>query len=208
VRLGRSAVGLSLMLALAVGALVLTRSPPRVVGAAAEETEELGSTVTSATACEPSKVPAGISAVRLTLATLFGPGVDVKIYSGSRLVTEGKRAPGWAGGAVTIPVKPVDRAYTKARLCFAILRNSEPLALIGSSSTIQTAAVSPSGRLKGRFGIEYLALGHDWWSQIDSVVNHMGFGHFVGGIWVVILLACCMTAVVVLVVGAAMREIP
>jgi hypothetical protein len=204
-------IAVSLALTVAVGALTLTRSPPRLVGARAVETAELASTVDKAAACQANEVlPRGVTAIRLTLETLFGSGVLVRAYSTSRLLTEGRRAAGWAGGSVTVPVVPLNHTVSHVKICFQLLGNSEPVGVVGVRTPPREAAVSRAGqRLSGRFGVEYLAAGRgSWWSRALSVARHIGIGHAFSGTWVALLIAALMAAVGALALRVAWRELP
>ncbi|HEU0249209.1 MAG TPA: hypothetical protein VFR48_00665 [Solirubrobacteraceae bacterium] len=185
-------------LAVAVGAWTLSRAPPRVLRANAPESAELATATKGAAACQANEaLPAGTSAIRLGLDATFGFRVHVKVYSRSRLITEGSRAPDWTGGMVTIPVRPVDRTVYPAKLCFDVTSNSESIALIGFDTPTREAAVSRSGQaLGGRLTVEYLANGDgSWWSRGLSVARHLGVGHVLAGTWVSLLVLGLMAIV-------------
>src|SRR5580658_11323582 len=97
------AVGMALMAA--IGALTLTRAPPRVVRAVAQgeivgrgEHVGLDATTGDTAICQPNKVlPAGVSGIRLWLRAIYGARVNVAAYSGSQVLTEGGRGADWTG---------------------------------------------------------------------------------------------------------------
>jgi hypothetical protein len=211
VREVKVAIAVSLALAVVMFAVTLTHSPLKVVRATVTELAELASTTTGAAACQANEVlPRGVSAIRLGLDATFGARVLVKVYSGSRLVTEGQRAADWTGGTVTVPVKPVDRPVSPAKVCFVLGPNSEAVRIIGFHTPAREAAVSPAGQsVSGRIGVEYLAASQgSWWSRVRSVARHMGIGHAVSGSWVALLIACLMAAVGGLALRIAWREFP
>jgi hypothetical protein len=207
----RLALGVSLALVAALGVVTLTRSPPRVVAISSRGVDVVGSATGSVSACQAGEVlPGGVSAIRLWLEAEFGPPVSVKAYSGTRVLTEGGRGAGWTATAVTVPVKPLARATSNAKLCFDIPSNSGRLRLYGVHTGPKLAAVGPGKQpLSGRMTVEYLAPGRgSWFSRALTVARHMGIGHAIGGTWVALLPAAMMGAVVVLVVGLAWRELP
>jgi hypothetical protein len=168
-------------------------------------------------------LPAGVSAVRLSMRAFYGARVHLIAYSGSRALTEGRRAPDWTGQSVTVPVKAVDRTISPVRLCFSLGPNSEPVAILGALTPAREAAVAFKSNgistpgaaagaglaLEGKVGVEYLAPGRgSWWSRIPSVAVHMGLGRAFGGTWIVFLAAALTAAVGVLAVRLALRELP
>lgn len=202
---------LSLALVAVLGVVTLSRSPQRIVGGSARGEEVLGSTVGNAGACQTGEVlPHGVSAIRLWLEGEFGPPVLVRAYSGSRLLTQGRRGAGWTASGVTVPVTPLKHTVSGVKLCFAAEPNSERLQLYGVNTEARKAAVGPSGQaLTGRMTVEYLAPGGgSWWSRALAVARHMGLGRAVSGSWLALLVAALMVAVVALATRLAWRELP
>jgi hypothetical protein len=205
-------------LIVAVGALTLTRSPPRVVGVGT--TTDAGSmlplarTLGDANVCQANEaLPAGVSAIRLTLGAEYGSNVHVKAYSGSQVLTEGARGPEWTSGSVTVPVRLLSRAASHVTLCFDLSPNSEPIYFLGNKTPVSETAVMYAGTthtgqpLDGRVGVEYLASGRgSWWSRILFVARHMGVGHALGGTWVTLLIAALMAGVGALAIRLTVRE--
>ncbi len=205
------ALGASIALMLAVGALVLTQAPPRVVRAAPRANTVLSLTARDLAACQKGEaLPAGVSAIRLSLgAAGIGGRVHVQAISGSQVLTEGEHGPGWTGNSVTVPVAPRDRSTARVKLCFDIAPNSEPILIAGRPSLRrQETAVTVGGvSLGGRLSVEYLAAGSgSWWSRALTVARHMGLGHALSGTWVVLLIAALMTGAGLLAVWLALRE--
>ncbi|HYM54206.1 MAG TPA: hypothetical protein VES97_02505 [Solirubrobacteraceae bacterium] len=215
------AAGIALLVA--VGALVLTRSPPRVVRVASPASAELVSTTGEATVCQENEVlPAHVSGIRLSLVVAYGSNVHVIAYSGRRVLTEGRRGPDWTSNSVTVPVKRVSHTTSHVTLCFAIGPNSEPViiagiytppresaVLLGTATPTAQAAASGGRPLNGRVGVEYLAAGQgSWWSRALSVARHVGIGRAFSGTWIALLIAALMAAVGILAVRLAWRELP
>ncbi|MGP0103011.1 MAG: hypothetical protein ACLPUT_15510 [Solirubrobacteraceae bacterium] len=214
------AVGIALLAA--VGALALTRSPPRVVGAdASSERSILAHLSGDISVCQTGEtLPADVSAIRLSMWAFLGWPMHVVAYQGSRVLTEGRRSADWTSNSVTVPVKPLDHATAGVALCFAIGPNSEPVLILGQSTPAPEAAVAVrggapgpgseiEGRLPGRVGVEYLAAGQgSWWSRALSVASHMGLGRSFSGTWIAYLVAALMAAVGFLAVRLTLRELP
>jgi hypothetical protein len=213
-------LALGIALLAAVGALVLTRSPPRTLGASSTPTvEPLTHLAGDISVCQANEtLPADVSAIRLSMWAFLGWKLHVIAYSGSRVLTEGRRGADWTSDTVTVPVKPLDRATSNVVLCFAIGPNSEPALILGQKASPQVAAavltgITPNskltGRLPGRVGVEYLASGQgSWWSRVEEVARRMGLGRAFSGTWIAFLVAALMAGVGVLAVRLALREIP
>jgi hypothetical protein len=213
-------LALGIALLAAVGAIVLTRSPPRVVGERAVPTSGLLDSLSGdISVCQTNEVlPAHVTAVRLSMWAFFGWRMHVVAYSGSQLLTEGSRNAAWTSDSVTVPVKPLSRTTSNVVLCFAIGPNSEPALILGSRAPAPEAAVVLTGikpqsrlisRLPGRVGVEYLTSSQgSWWSRVLSVAKHMGLGRAFTGTWIALLVAALMAAVGVLAVRLTLREMP
>jgi hypothetical protein len=198
------------LIALAV-ALTLTRSPPRVVRTSSLGQATVASTLGEASFCQAGEaLPAGVSAIRLTVWAYFGVNIHVTVSSGSRTLTTGRRGPDWTGSSVTIPVTPLRHAVSPVKVCVDVGPNSEVLYFSGSEAPRSAAAVASTGEpLAGRQGIEYLAAGNrSWWSRIVEVARHIGLGHALTGTWVVLLIAALMAAAGGLTIRVALRELP
>ena len=204
-------LGVSIALALAVVAVTLTHSPPRVVRASSVGQSEVGATTSDEETCQANEVlPAGVSAIRVWLLAYYGAPVRVTASSGSRVLAEGRRAGDWTGGSVTVPITPLKRTASQVKLCVAVGPNSEPIFVLGREAAAREAAVAPGeGRLRGRVGVEYLAAGQgSWWSRILPVARRMGLGHALSGTWVVLLIAALVGAVGLLAVRLTLRDLP
>ncbi len=203
-------LGVGVALIMAAGALTLTRAPPRVVRVGTRSTGTILAIATEAVeVCQGGEaLPAGVSAIRLSLGAGYGSGLRVVASSGGGVLTEGSRGPGWTTGSVTVPVTPLKQAASPVTLCIDLRPTSEPIIFAGIHAPARVAAVSGAGeRLTGRVGVEYLAGGRgSWWSRILAVARHMGIGHALTGTWVALLIAALVAAVGVLAIGLALRE--
>lgn len=219
-------VGVALLAA--VCAVALTRSPPSVarVGVPTGDTRAtpLGKVLGDIAICQSGEtLPAGVSGVRVGMWAFYGAKMHVRVYSGSRILTEGSRGPNWTGTSVTVPVKPVDREASGVEVCIGVGPNSQPLLLLGLSTPARESATAAVGvhsptpaaaasrhtLLGGRIGLEYLAAGRgSWWSRVSSVVKHMGLGRSYSGPWIAFLVAALMAAVGALAIRLTLRGLP
>jgi hypothetical protein len=210
-------------------AVALAQAPPRLVRIGAPGVKALGqkgatllgTAATEAAICQSGEVlPAGTSAIRISIWAFYGVRVHVMAYQGSRLLTAGTRNPNWTGTSVTVPLRPLAHSFSNVRLCFELLPNQEPVQFLGSFTPRATAAedlasASPahptaSGErpLPGRLAIECLTPGRvSWFSRLATVVRNMGFGRFYSGDWIALLVAAMMAAVVVLAFRLTLKEL-
>ncbi len=212
-------------LVLLVGALVLRGSPPRVLrtsGPAARSS--LGVTQSELTVCQGNEVlPAGATAVRVSIVAFLGSNMQVAALHQGRLLTTGSHNPDWSGSTVTVPIKPLDHSTSNVVVCVAFAPNSELLQLFGTPASSRNSAIffkgnaiatsraqwQANGTLRGRLSLAYLGPGHrSWWSQATSVATRMGFGHFIGGKSIALLAALLVAAMAFLTVRLTLREQP
>lgn len=211
-------------------AVALAQTPTRLVRIGAPGIKALGrngatllgTTATEAVVCQSDEVlPAGVSAVRISIWAFYGADVRVMAYQGSQLLTQGRRGPNWTGTSVTVPVRPLNHSVSGVRLCFEVNPNDEPLQLLGSFTpqaqaadslaTASPAHPTAAGErpIPGRLAIEYLAPGHgSWFSRVATIARHVGFGRFYSGTWIVLLIGMLMAAVAVLAVRLTLKELP
>ena len=212
------------VLILAIGALTLTGSPVRTVRVGTYSNAVLTIVSSDTVVCQPKEVlPKGASAVRISVWAFLGSQVQVKAFSGSRVLTEGTRDADWTTNSVTVPVKPIERTTHNVLLCFSLSPNSEPMLIIGSKKTSSGTAVflgrktlapaavlarTPTKSLNGRVGMAYIASGRSsWWSRSLSVARHIGLGHVLSGTWIALFLAMLMAVVCVLAIRLTLREL-
>jgi hypothetical protein len=214
------AIGIALIAV--IGAVTLTRSPPRVLAAnGPHASAPLISTTNDLSVCQTGEtLPAGTTALRLSMWAFLGWKLNVKAYLGRQVIAEGSRGPEWTSTEVTVPVKPLSETASNVTLCFTTGPNSEPELILGDTAPEGQAAAllepgvpayraHSEGRLPGRFGVEYIASGSgSWWSRIGSVASAMGLGRSFSGTWIVWLTALLMLAVAALALRLTLREIP
>jgi hypothetical protein len=202
------AVGVALLIA--VVGYTLTRSPPRVIRAGAAPVTLLSSLYGDGEACQIDEVlPAGVSAIRLSIVAYIGARIRLTVYSGSQVIAEGSRGPDWTGTSVTIPVKPLRHSVSNATLCFDVGPNSEAIYLFGRETPAAEALTVPTGgRLSGKLDISYLGDGKgSWWSRALTVARHVGLGRAFSGTWIALLIAALVGAVGILAAGLTVREL-
>jgi hypothetical protein len=195
------------LMALAI-VVVLSRSPLIVAGTNSVPVEgELGTVTGGAKGCQQSgTLPGGTSAIRLSLASILGPRLTVRVLSGSRLITQGERAAGWGiAESVTVPVKRVARTTPNTRICVGVGAIVVPLTVFGG--VVRTTAANGRTIKARHFRIEYLRAGHrSWWSLASSVARRMGLGHAPGGTWIVFFQIALMIAITVLASRLILRS--
>ena len=203
--------GVGTLLLAALVALTLTATPPRVLRRAGPPPSTvIDETTADTSACQGAEVlPAGTSAVRLSVVGFLGARVRVTLAAGTHILGEGVRGPEWTGTSVTVPLQPLHQSVSNVRLCVYVGPNSQPIYLMGSPTAPTEAAEGSYGQaLTGRLHAEYLASGSgSWWSRMLTVARHMGLGHVLTGTWVVLLIAALMAAVGLLAIWLAVREL-
>ena len=207
------AVALFVGLTFMAVAIAVTLSGSPVVVLHANSTLAAGSiaeTTSGARACQSGEfIPAGTSAIRLTLAAEVGPGVDVTALSGSHVLTSGGVGDGWTGGSVTVPVRPIRHASSDTRICFGLDPSKESVEIVGSPTSSVVAAKGGNGEpLPGRLKVEYLTrTGHSWWSVAPEVARRIGLDHAPSGTWVVLTLIALMGTVIAISSWLVLREL-
>lgn len=203
----RTRIALAIGLALLIPAIgvTLSRSPATVSGANPIKSVGTYETVTGGLfeACQRNEtLPAGTTAIRLSLDAILGPRIKLRALAGKRLLTSGERGAGWTAGDVTVPVKPLDRTAHGVAICFEFNALDESVALVGQRVTSGTPAKPGLGASR----IEYLRPGdRSWWSLASTVAAHMSSGHAWPGAWVVPFLALVMSAILAAVCWLSLR---
>jgi Predicted membrane protein (DUF2142) len=207
----RLALASGLVATLVALSVVLTHSPPTLAGtngvAARAAVAYLGS---DQTVCQPGgALPAGTTAIRLSISANAGPSVRVTVLSGQSVITAGRRDAGWGvAETVTVPVARVPRAIPAVRVCATLGAAAEPIQANGE------LAPGVGGQDAVRLRAEYLRPGpQSWLSLAPTIVAHMSLGHAPSGAWVIYLVIAAMLAAATIAVGvvlgrAGTRAIP
>jgi hypothetical protein len=201
VRLGLAAGLAGTVLALA---LVLSR-PPLVLGGSNGVAPNFAITFTrgSETICQPGRtLPAGTEAIRVSLSPNIGPKVDLKVFSGSKTITEGEREAGWGvDETVTVSVKRVAHTTRDTRICTKIGPAAEGVQVNGEHVTV-------GGRQAIWLRMEYLRPGQrSWLSLGPSIASRMGLAHSPTGAWAGYAAIAVMIAVCGLASRLVLREL-
>jgi hypothetical protein len=202
------AVALALV-AVAIGA-VLAHSPLTVAGANSVEAPlyRNGSVLGNSSSCEPAgTLPAGTSAIRISLGANADPKISVKVFVGSRLVTQGTRTPGGGlNASATVPVRRISNTVHDARLCITLGSSAEPIGIRGIATRPAVNRVITLQDVKLR--AEYLRPGpKSWWSLTSSIAYHFGLGRGAGGTWIGFLVLALMLAVAVIATRLTLKEL-
>jgi hypothetical protein len=197
----RAALALGLAIVAIAIAIVMSGSPPRVVGTSAAAMRTRVALLHGRdSACQGGEViPRGTSAVRVGLEAVVGPSVTVTVLTAGHALTRGARGSGWTGADVTVPVARVRRTASDASVCLALGASREAIAMIGQLDRLPATTTSAGEAPSGQMRIEYLAAGdRSWWSQAGSVAQRIGLGRAPSGTWVALLVLALMAAVATL----------
>ncbi len=190
------------LVAIAVAvAITLSRAPLRVAkGRSVPPEKVLVETTTDGGACQYNELmPRDTSAIRLGLFSASSPAVTVKVFAGSRLITSGALAAGWAGEGATVPVAKISRSVSPVEVCFHLDSVTGDTEMLGRAVRPAEATVARGRRLPGRISIEYLQPGHSsWWSLAGSVARRLGLGRAASGIWNALLVMVLVVMVLAL----------
>lgn len=199
-------LALSLVLMALGVAGTLAQAPSVVAHANGVQTEVEFASVRSGrfVACQAGEVlPAGTTAARLSLDSVLGPTVTLRISKDGRLLTAGQRGAGWTAADVTVPLRPLAHTIEGTEICFGFRARDESVGLIGQRVR-EAASTAPHD--PGLLEVEYLRPGRrSWWSLASEVAEHLGIGHAWSGGWIVPFLIATMAAVVALMSWLALR---
>jgi hypothetical protein len=202
VRLGLAAG----LLVTAVALVVVLSRPPLVVAGTNNVTPHLAVTFINGnqTICQPGgTLPRGTEAIRVSLSANLGPSVGVQALSGSTVLTEGARDPGWGvDETVTVPVGHVARRTPNTRVCVNVGAAVEGIQVNGER------VVLSGGRQPIWLRMEYMRPGHSsWLSLASSIASRMGLAHAPAGAWVAYLVIALMVAVAAIASRMVLREL-
>jgi hypothetical protein len=147
-------------------------------------------------------LPAGTTAIRVSLSANIGPQVSVDVYSLGRLVDHGSQATGWGvDETVTVPIGRVAEAIPDVGICVRTGPSVEPIQVNG------VVVKGPSGR-EALLRMEYLrSASGSWLSRVGSIAQRMGLARAPSGAWVAYVLLAAMVAVAVLASRLVLREL-
>jgi hypothetical protein len=181
------AIGLALTM-LAVG-VSLARSP--LVRAGTDGTPlptEIGATSVPATICQGEEtVPAGTTAIRVSLLSLLGPRITLVARSGGQVVTTGEIGYGWTGAVVAIPVRRVVGAHPHTQICVSLAKRQQLVNLRGANTRFSPAITEGKQVLAGRMRFDYLRPDRkSWLSLVLPTARRLGL-NIGGGAGIVVI---------------------
>ncbi|HTU77354.1 MAG TPA: hypothetical protein VMF09_01185 [Solirubrobacteraceae bacterium] len=209
-REARVALAAGLVLIAVALAAVLLHSPAAVAGSNGVAAEDpLGQILTRSRVCQSGEaLPAGTSALVVSLSAFHGPAVSAEALSGASVLTRGRQGSNWSGRTVTIPLRPLARAVRDATICLAFSPGHEAVVPFGQPASPTLAAGVGGSPLPGRMRAEYLKAGdRSWWSLASAVAYHVGLGRAAGGAWAAILAIALGVAVTAAAAGALAAEL-
>jgi hypothetical protein len=180
------AIGLALIV-VAVG-VSLARTP--LVRAGTDGTPlsgEIGATSVPATICQGEEtIPAGTTAIRLSMLSLLGPRIKLVARAGGQVVSTGQIGYGWTGSVVTIPVSRVTGTHSHAEVC-ATLAKRRQLVNVRGTNTRSSPAINGKAPMAGRMNVEYLRPDNkSWLSLATPTARRIGLNIGGGGLIVVV----------------------
>jgi hypothetical protein len=181
------AIGLTLT-AVAVG-VSLARSP--LVRAGTDGTPlltEIGATSLPATICQgEERVPAGTTAIRVSLLSLLGPRIVLIARAGGQVVSTGEIGYGWTGAVVTIPVTRVVGTHRHTKICMTLAKRRQLVNLHGANTKFSPAVIEGTQVLPGRVRIDYLHPdSKPWLSLALPTARRIGL-NIAGSGWIAII---------------------
>jgi hypothetical protein len=193
------------VLAVAIVA-IMSRSPPVLSRTNAAPIAGPVATISHRfeTCQQNESLPAGTTAIRLSLEALLGPPVLVRVVHQGTVLASGSVGAGWSRQSVTIPVRPLPRSVADTSVCFTVAADDETVYAKGAPD-----AAAPDAGTEGRIRVEYLRAGRrSWWALAPSIARRMALGRAPSGIWVVWGVLGAMLALTAIVSWLAVRERP
>jgi hypothetical protein len=197
------------LLALAI-VLVLSHSPLTAAGANSIQAPlyRNGGVPAGESTCQPAgTVPSGTSAIRISLGANVNPKITVKLFSGSRLITQGSRAAGGGlNASATVPVERVPSTVRNGLVCIVLGPSAEAVGIRAILPQGANKAIYPFQDVKLR--TEYLRPGPStWWSRASSIAHRFGLGRAPSGTWIGFLVIAGMLAVAVIASRLTLKEL-
>jgi hypothetical protein len=201
------AIGLALT-ALAIG-VSLARSP--LVRAGSDGTPlsaEVGATSVPTTICQGEEtVPAGTTAIRVSMLSLLGPRLKLVARSAGQVVTTGEIGYGWTGAVVTIPVKRVVGSHRRTNVCVSLAKRQQLVNLRGMNTKFSPAVTEGKQALSGRMRFDYLRPeDSSWLSLALPTARRIGL-NIGGGAGIVVIPLMLLLSVTTLASWLLVREL-
>ncbi len=172
-------------------ALILTLSrAPLVVSRAnltsPESSEPLVARIPSGRArvCQGGEiVPRATAALDLGAGTdTLGPAVSVEVLAAGRTIARGRRAAGWRGPGLVVPLGPIRATVANATICFSTGPLQETMILKGAKHPAGGGLRIAGHAVAGKLKIRYLRrASSSWLGTARAIARRMGLGHAPGG---------------------------
>jgi hypothetical protein len=163
--------------------------------------------------CEQHEVvPADAAAVRFSVAPGSGtPGGALRVRvldDDGRAISRGRRAGGWGGDYVDVPIAPVQRTLGDAQVCVEN-RGAPALTLRGYAVEPRLGFTLRGDRVDQQVRLTYLrAEAENWWSVSRVIAHRLGLGKGeVFGAWVPFAWLAALLAMSAVVVSLALRRV-
>jgi hypothetical protein len=205
----RIAVAVCLIVTFACMGVALARRP--LVVASTDGTplpSEIGATSVPTTICQPEEtIPAGTTAIRVSLLSLLGPRLTLVARAGSQTVTTGELGYGWTGAVIAIPVAHVERTYRHATICIAMAKRQQLVNLRGFNTQFAPAVTEGHQVLPGRMRFEYLRPDKSTWLGLALPTARLIGLTVGGGGGIVFIPFLLLSAVAILATRLLMRNL-
>lgn len=143
-------------------------------------------------------LPRDAAALRISLRSARGPALGVVALAGGRRVASGRRAAGWSGASVVVPLADRPARDVAARVCVTLGASGSRVDVLGSPA----APPAPA-----RMRIDYLRAGREsWFSLLPSIAARLGRAHAWSGPSVAIAVALLTALAVALALRVALAE--
>jgi hypothetical protein len=195
----RIAIAVCLIVTAACVGVAVARKP--LVVASTDGTPlptEIGASSVPTTVCQPEEtIPAGTTAIRVSLLSLLGPRLTLTARAGNQVITTGELGYGWTGAVIAIPVARVENTYRHATVCIAMAKRQQLVNLRGFTTKLAPAVTNGGQVLPGRMRFEYLRPDRSSWLGL-ALPTARTIGLTVGGgggiVFIPFLLLAAITA--------------
>ena len=193
----RVAIAIGLALTIVAVSVSLARSP--LVRAGTDGTPlptEIGANAVPTTICQGEEtLPAGTTAIRVSMLSLLGPKIKLVASAEGQTVTTGELGSGWTGSVVAIPVHRVVGTHAHAKVCISLAKRQQLVNLRGANTKFSPAVTEGKQVLPGRMRFEYLRPDNkSWLSLALPTARRIGLTVGGGGLIVVVPLMLLLSA--------------
>jgi hypothetical protein len=201
----RIALALGLIAVATALGVVLSRAPLTVAASNGIQARPDVTTIRSARViCQDGgTIPAGTTAVRISLSANVGPSIQLSVLSHLQRATSGSREAGWGTDeTVTVPVSRIAQTIQESRLCLTLGPPAEWMQVNGERGRTSI------GTHRTLLRFEYLRPSRrSWLSIASSVASRLGLARAAAGAWVAYVVVAGMIAVSALVARLLLREL-